>query len=83
MFALTGAVAGIISVFVPSPYFALLIALILFYISYKIIPPRALKIEHKNWPGGTRKILTGGFFPFFLLWLIVWVLLYTVLLILI
>ena len=79
-FALTGAVAGVISTFLPSPWFALLIAFILFYISYKIIPPRVLKVQHKDWPGGVKRILISGFFPFFLLWLIIWVLFYTVLL---
>jgi hypothetical protein len=78
LFAVTGAVAGLISTFVPDPKYALLIAIILFYFSYKIIPPHALKVKHSDWPGGKRNIATSGFFPFFLMWLIVWILLYTV-----
>ena len=86
-FAVTGAIAGCISSFLLNAWYALLIALILFYASYKLttrekFKTRVLKISTGGIPGGTKKIVMTGFWPYFIMWLILWVMVYTLLVIL-
>lgn len=85
-FAATGAIAGGISGFLPNSWYALLIALILFYASYKLttyekFKIKVLKISTGGLPGGKEKIIMTGFWPYFIIWLIVWVIVYTLLLV--
>lgn len=78
----TGAIAGCISAFMPNSWYALLIAFILFYASYKLtthekFKNRVLKVPPGGFPGGKKKIIMTGFLPHFIIWLIVWILVYT------
>lgn len=83
LFAGWGAIAGCISSFLPQAQsaLALLVAIFLFYVSYKLAPI-ALKIPAGEFPGGKWTGLTAfkkGFFPFFIMWLVLWIMVYTIL----
>ncbi len=88
-FAVTGAIAGCISGIISGAnvtlgLLALLLALFLFYVSYKLVTHHkfknvVLKISNGGIPGGTKKIIMTGFLPHFIMWLIVWVMVYTLL----
>lgn len=74
-----GAIAGCISSILFNGGLALLLAIFLFYVSYKLIP-LILKIKAAEFPGGKRKIATTGVMPFFIMWLILWILVYSLIL---
>jgi plastocyanin len=84
LFAGWGAIAGGISGFLPQAQseFALLVAIFLFYVSYKLltsnkVAPIVLKIPPEEFPGGKRKIVTTGIWSFFIMWLILWIAVYS------
>jgi uncharacterized membrane protein required for colicin V production len=81
LFAGWGAIAGFISGFLPQAQsaLALLVAISLFYVSYKLVPV-ALKIPPGEFPGGTMKIVTTGISSFFIIWLISWIMVHTIVL---
>lgn len=90
-FAATGGIAGIISGIATSINitlnfpFSLLIAIILFYVSYKLTAHEKIKNKFLMTPveeskvGKKPNIIMTGFPPYFIIWLIVWVLVYTLL----
>ncbi|HDI12628.1 MAG TPA: hypothetical protein ENF64_00765 [Hadesarchaea archaeon] len=89
-FAATGAVAGIISGVMTSAnirlnIYSLLVAIILFYITYKLTIHQRTENRFLTVMVEESKAvkepnpLTEGFFPFFILWLILWVMTYTML----
>ncbi|HID60285.1 MAG TPA: hypothetical protein EYP46_00300 [Hadesarchaea archaeon] len=89
-FAAAGAVAGLISGVMTGSdiklnVYSLLVAIILFYISYKLTACPKIKakflVTMVEEPRAVKKpnVAMTGFFPYFILWLIVWVLVYTVL----
>jgi len=86
--ALAGCIFGLISVkdYFPSGgggfFVGLLFFLISFYIPYKVTPS-VLRIHPAEFPGGKWTYLSAikkGFSSFFIMWLTLWILVYTVLL---
>lgn len=81
LFAAFGAITG--CVFVPLPggptgfLAGLGIFFGVFYLTYRLTP-MALGIKPAEFPGGKRKIATTGFFPFFIMWLMLWIMVYTI-----
>ncbi len=103
IFSLVGAIAGLISAFMPNPLLALLIAIILLYASYKLTSDylrkssektqiEGKKISMKNFwlllatlvikekPEEKEKEVRFFFWSYFIMWLILWVMIYTILL---
>lgn len=87
LFAGWGAIAGVLSGFLrglPTGQgsFALLaIFLLLFYVPYKLAP-RLLEFSPDEFPGGRWTGLTAfkrGFWGFLIMWLILWIMTYTIL----
>ena len=89
-FAATGAVAGLISGVMTSAdiklnIYSLLLALFLFYVSYKLAGHQKIKNKFLMAPieesQASKKVnvLMTGFFPHFITWLILWILVYTLL----
>jgi len=70
------AVGAICGLFIRGGWHGLLLAIACFLAIYKAAP-RVLKIVEHQFPGGRRKIATSGILPFFLIWLIVWIGVYT------
>lgn len=89
-FAALGAMAGCFSSLVSRFHasnpirgagIALLLALCLFYVSYKLtlsykLAPRMFKVMPGQFPGGSRKVATTGIMNFFIMWLIFWIMVY-------
>ena len=87
LFAGWGAIAGVLSGFLrgmpteQGSFLLLAIFLSLFYVSYKLAP-RLLEFSPDEFPGGK---WTGwiafkrGFWGFFIMWLILWIMTYTIL----
>jgi hypothetical protein len=73
LFAGMGGAAGVISAFVHS-LLALFLAFVFFYLVYKQAP-RMLKFQPSEFPPIER--VKKGFFPHFIAWLIVWIMVYT------
>lgn len=89
-FALTGAVAGLISgvmtsVDIKLNIYSLLIAIILFYASYKLAAHQKIKnkflmtLIEESQAGKKVNVAMTGFLPHFIIWLVVWVFVYTLL----
>jgi hypothetical protein len=89
-FAVTGVVSGIISGLVSIANIRLniltpLIALFLFYVSYKLAANEKIKNRFLMAPveesEGEKKINIAmtGFWPYFIMWLVLWVMVYTLL----
>ena len=89
-FVVTGAVAGIISGLISGANIRLniwapLIALFLFYVSYKLAAYEKIKNRLLMTPveesEGEKKVnvLMSGFWPYFIMWLVLWVMVYTLL----
>ncbi|MDI6642858.1 MAG: hypothetical protein QMD95_02270 [Candidatus Hodarchaeaceae archaeon] len=89
-FAVAGAIAGFISGLMTSADIKLnivapLIALILFYASYKLAAHEKIKNKFLMTPveesreGKKVSVAMTGFWPHFIMWLIFWVLIYTLL----
>ena len=87
-FAVAGAIVGLISGLVTSAditlnTFTLLIALILFYVSYKLAIHQKIKNKflmtpvEESYAGKKVNVVMSGFLPYFIIWLVVWVLVYT------
>lgn len=77
LYVLGGLVVGAISgFFIRGGWHGLLVAIVCFLAIYKSAP-RVLKIAEHQFPGGRRGVLTSGILPFFLVWLIVWIGVYT------
>ncbi|MEM2878677.1 MAG: hypothetical protein QXG10_03935 [Candidatus Hadarchaeales archaeon] len=89
-FALTGSLAGLISAVISltmgtgTGALCLILAVFLFYISYKLASLEKFRSRYltASLPESEVKknlrIITSGIWPFFILWLIIWVLAYTV-----
>jgi len=78
--ATAGCFSGLVSSFHTSNLnkgagIALLLALCLFYVSYKLAP-RVFKVMPGQFPGGNRKVATTGIMIFFVMWLIFWIIVY-------
>jgi hypothetical protein len=89
-FAVTGAVSGIVSGLISSANIRLniwapLIALFLFYVSYKLAAREKVKNRFLMAPveesEGEKKINVAmtGFWPYFIMWLVLWIMVYTLL----
>jgi len=89
-FAVTGAVAGIISGLISSTdirlnIWAPLIALFLFYVSYKLAAHEKVKNRFLMAPVDESEaekkvnVIMTGFWSYFVMWLILWVMVYTLL----
>lgn len=76
-FALMGIIAGIISAIVRNGWGALFIAIIVYFLSAPLAV-RFFKLQQSEFP--ISKILSSGFGPFFMIWLISWIWLYSALL---
>lgn len=77
LYVLAGVVAGTISgFFIRSGWHGLFLAIAFFLVVFRFAP-HALKIARHQFPGGQRRIATSGILPFFLIWLIVWIAVYT------
>lgn len=79
---IAGAMAGYVSALQQSGWLGLLIAIIIFFIPYKVTP-RILKIHPAEFPGGKWTYgyaIKKGFSSFFIMWLTLWILVYNVLL---
>ncbi|MEW6222111.1 MAG: hypothetical protein AB1476_02140 [Candidatus Hadarchaeota archaeon] len=74
MFAAAGAVAGVISGVLVNSLLAAGVALLLFYLTFRLAP-EYLKINVAEF--SKKKVLMTGFWPHFVMWLILWVLVYT------
>jgi len=91
LFAAFGALAGLISGAISSAGAALLLAILFFYGSYRLAcsmfgiikpalsppapTPTATQVQK---PIERRKIVTTGIWPFFIMWLILWIITYTI-----
>lgn len=71
----SGGVAGAISAVLANGWLAILVVLGLFYLVYKMAP-KYLKIDSKSFP--SMDVLKTGIWPHFIMWLVVWVMVYTV-----
>jgi hypothetical protein len=91
-FAVTGAVAGLISGLISSSdirlnIWAPLIALFLFYVSYKLAAQEKIKNRFLMTPVEESEaekkfnVLMTGFWSYFIMWLVLWVMVYTLLLV--
>jgi hypothetical protein len=89
-FTVTGAVAGLISGLISGAdirlnIWAPLLALFLFYISYKLaayekVKNRFLMVPVEESEGEKKvNVLISGFWPYFIMWLVLWVMVYTLL----
>lgn len=56
---------------------ALFIGLFLFYISYRLIPQVFDLVEEPLPDNGSKKIIMLGLLPFWLMWLVFWIMVYT------
>jgi hypothetical protein len=74
LFAGAGGVAGAISAPLKNAWAALFLAFIFFYLVYKRAS-RILKFSPAEYP--PVRVAKTGFFPLFIVWLIVWVMVYT------
>lgn len=70
-----GSLAGIASALLANGWLALLVVLGLFYLVYRLAP-QYLKIDLKTF--SRMDVLKTGFWPHFIMWLIVWVVVYSV-----
>jgi len=91
--ALAGVVSGVLSSAGVSAWAGLLIAILFIYVLvYKLIPlrlgaarpapsaptPARVPTEpHAQQLPNKRKIFTTGFWPFFVMWLVIWIMVYT------
>ena len=91
-FAATGAVAGLISGLISSANIRFniwtpLIALFLFYVSYKLAAQEKIKNRFLMTPVEESEaekkfnVLMTGFWSYFIMWLVLWVMVYTLLLV--
>lgn len=77
LYILGGLAVGVIcGFFIRGGGEGLLLAIAGFLVLYKSAP-RVLKIAGYQFPGGRRRLATAGILPFFLIWLIVWIGVYT------
>lgn len=70
-----GSLAGVISAILANGWLALLVVLGLFYLVYRFVP-QYLKINPSVFP--KMDVLKTGFWPHFIMWLIVWIAVYSV-----
>jgi hypothetical protein len=71
-----GAIIGALCAFVPNAWLCLFIMLVFLYPIYKIVP-LAVKVPPAQFPGGKGKMISTSITPYFLMWLVFWVLVYT------
>jgi len=71
-----GCLSGLMSVTMNSASYGLLLAIIFGYISFKWAR-QALRVTPEQLPGGDRKLATTGLWPFFITWLILWIITYS------
>jgi len=73
---LVGCLSGVLSKMNIVAYAPLLLAFAFFYLAYKLAMP-ALKIVPAQFPGGKKKLITGGIVSYFFLWILFWIVAYT------
>lgn len=90
-FAATGVIAGLISGIATSINitlnfpFALLIAIVLFYAAYKLAAHQKIKNRflmapiEEAYAGKKINVIMTGIFPHFIIWLVAWIFVYTLL----
>ena len=57
-------------------YAPLLLAFAFYYLTYKMATP-VLKIAPAQVSGGKKKLITSGIGPYFFMWILLWILVYT------
>lgn len=69
---------GALSAFLSDAKLALLLAILLLYVSIKLVP-RVFDLVENPLPDGssTWELIKLGFLPYFLMWLIFWIMVYT------
>jgi hypothetical protein len=69
---------GALSAFLPGAWEALLVAILLFYVSCRLVP-RVFDLVENPLPDGssTWELVKLGFLPYFLIWLVFWIMVYT------
>lgn len=75
---LVGCLSGVLSKMSIIVYAPLLLAFVFFYLAYKLTMP-ALKIVPAQFSGGKKKLITSGIGPYLFLWVLFWILLYSLL----
>ncbi|MFN4132905.1 MAG: hypothetical protein ACK4GQ_00830 [Candidatus Hadarchaeales archaeon] len=78
LFIGAGGIAGILSGIVQNGWAAGGLALLIFYLTYRSVS-KILRFQPSEFP--PRKIATTGFFPHFITWLILWIAVYSQLLV--
>jgi len=76
-FVLMGMISGIVSAVIKNSWGALFIAIIVYLLSASLAG-KILKLQQSEFP--ISKILSSGFGPFFMVWLISWIWIYSALL---
>lgn len=71
--AVLGAICGLLDL---EPALSFVLALLLFYISYRVAP-EVLNLEETSFDVGAWNIIKTGFIPYWFLWLVFWTLTYT------
>ncbi|MBS3815269.1 MAG: hypothetical protein KGY45_01750 [Hadesarchaea archaeon] len=78
VFALfVGSISGVGTNFGLGAWEAFFFALIFFYISYKSIS-KVFNLEEESFDGGAMETIKLGFLPYWLIWLVFWVLFYNI-----
>lgn len=73
---LVGCLSAVLSKMSVVAYVPLLLAFAFYYLSYKLAVP-VLKIVPAQFPGGKKKLITGGIMSYFFLWILFWILAYS------
>lgn len=73
---LVGCLSAVLSKMSVVAYVPLLLAFAFFYLAYKLAVP-ALKIVPAQFSGGRKKLITSGIAPYFFLWILFWITVYS------
>jgi len=76
-YTICGVLVGCASAFVPNSWTAFFLALIFFYVSYKLTPKVFNLVENPPRDSSAGGLIKLGILPYFLMWLIFWILVYT------
>lgn len=74
---LIGTVCGVWNAVEAKPLLGLFVALIFFYVSYKVVT-NMLSLEETSFDVGVKNVLKKGFVPYWFIWLVFWVLVHNI-----
>ncbi|KXB01372.1 hypothetical protein AKJ41_01820 [candidate division MSBL1 archaeon SCGC-AAA259O05] len=77
---LIGTVCGAWGAVESKPLLGLFLALIFFYVSYKVVTT-ALGLEETSFDAGAMNVIKTGFIPYWFIWLVSWFLVYNLVLV--